>query len=118
MGPYVLGMLSAYWVLNAKVAPKRYYILEVICALLIFVIGYVGVDTLSNFLPAKTYYVYRSIVRVIYGLCWSYLIPGFLMTDPIPYYCSACCCRSFLAWSIWLPMATISYSFYVWHLLI
>lgn len=61
-------------------------------------------------------YIYRNIHCQLYGAAWMYLVPGFLSKEHIPCYRPTRCCRAFLGWSFWLPLATISYSLYVYHI--
>ena len=59
--------------------------------------------------------------RPLYGACVAYLI---LLTisaadnTKIPCYRPTRWLRAFLEWNFWLPIATCSYSMYVWHILV
>jgi peptidoglycan/LPS O-acetylase OafA/YrhL len=59
--------------------------------------------------------------RTIYGACLAYLILLVISADTkvqIPIYRPTKWMRAFLEWNFWLPIATFSYSMYVWHILV
>lgn len=117
MGPYFLGMIAAYWVLNPSAAPARNSLLEVICVILIISMSWVGLDS-AYFFPPTMSYIYRCAGRTVYGACWCYLVPGVLTKEETPKYRPAYCCKALLSWSFWLPLATVSYSVYIFHYVI
>ncbi len=56
--------------------------------------------------------------RVAYGLALSYLLALMLspkVEDTIPWYRPNKFLRWMLSWSMWVPVATLSFSFYLWH---
>lgn len=67
-------------------------------------------------LPGVPLYFYKSLVRVVFGACWCYLLPGFLTKDHIPAYRATRYCRTFLSSSFWVFFANISFPGYIWHM--
>jgi len=127
IGPYLLGMISAYWVINPEAAPERYALGELVCLGGVLTISYVGAwGVFYNFiaedgkqmLPGVPLYFYKSLVRVVFGACWCYLLPGFLTKDHIPAYRATLYCRSFLGSYFWVFFANISFSGYIWHMIV
>lgn len=114
-GPYFLGMIAAYWHMNPQSEPPRYTLLEILCVCTIIFISFVGGGGEYVFGTVGSL-LYRICHRSLYALAWTYLVPGFLAKDRIPWYRPAFCCRGCLGSVFWLPLATVSYSLYVYHI--
>ena len=114
MGPYFLGMIAAYWHLNLEKAPTRRVELEVSAVSLIVYIAIQGAGG-ATWYPGVILWMYRISSRVIFATCWAYLMPGLLSIDEIASYFPTKHLRRFLSANFWVPIATISYSFYLIH---
>ena len=125
-GPYFLGMIAAYWHLNPEsrpdLNPMCQTLLEYICVYILVSIGLFGAqsETIRIKSPDGTEWnsivawIYGSVSRSLYAAAWFWLIPFFLEKGHIPAYRPAYCCRAYLGCKGWVPLATISYSMYVW----
>ena len=63
--------------------------------------------------------IYVGIARQIFGLCLSYLLYIMILPNPntsISLWRPTCYMRSLLSSNIWVPIATLSYSLYLWHI--
>ena len=61
-------------------------------------------------------YIYFNLSRPVYGMCLSYLLAIIVTAkEDASFFRPSGFLRAFLSWSFWLPIATVSYSFYVWH---
>ena len=128
-GPYFLGMIAAYWHLNPSekpvLRPICHTLLEYFCLIILFSIGLFGVkagDVRITGINGEEWnrfvgWIYGSVARCAYGAAWLWLMPSFLSNETIPMYRPASWCRAFLGCGGWLPIATLSYSIYVWSVL-
>lgn len=96
----------------------KYAVLEWICFLVILVMGYMGADERANlFLDPVAHLYYANSARSIYGICLAYLIFKMLSVPPDqPLGCRpTALMRAVLSWDFWVPIATLSYSLYLFH---
>ena len=110
----IFNTIYACWHMNPEKEMCRHVLLEILCVCVLIFIGIVG--TGGEVLGVVVSYIYRSASRSIYAAAWCYLAVGFLSKNDIPMYRPSFCCKHCLGWSFWLPLATVSYSMYVYHI--
>jgi len=121
LGPYIFGMIAALSYQtnhDNDLLSKTPLWKEWLAFLTVIFIGFSDVDpfALDKSVPRL---IYISTFRTIYGGCLSYLI--LLMISPIPSEAMRWSrptkyIRGFLSFFLWLPIANLSYSMYLWHL--
>jgi hypothetical protein len=117
MGPYLAGMYAAYHTnkVNEDPAGPLSNFVEWVAFALLLTIGFFGTD-----FPVETaalYYVYYCLHRIIFGWCVAYLTAVMLSVkaeEPLGIRPSAML-RCFFSLGCWVPLATLSYSFYVFN---
>ena len=125
MAPYGFGMYAAYLHLQGtKYLDSKFnylIVLEWICFI------HVLLNPLVNFVdspvsgPSYAWLMTLLAVfqRSLYGASLSFLLVLMLSVPPdeiIPWYRPSKVLRAFLSWSLFLPIATLSFSFYLMHL--
>ena len=75
----------------------------------------------SDYYPwmGKVYFYYKIGGRFILSLSWGGLLYNIIMTkaeDKIPIYYPSCFFRWILSWNLWVPIAVLSFSMYVYHI--
>lgn len=122
MSSYFLGAISALWYEQPRKAPDRSKELEFLCTIVILAISYLGANGPiidgEQVLRGYWFWFYMSTIRIIFGLCWCYMIPGILTNTEITSDTPAYYFHALLSSKIWLPISTISYTIYIWHTLI
>ena len=96
-------------------------VLEWLAFLTLNAIGWIGPSLPDITDNANIKFIWLCIVsRQLYGACLAYLILLCISanedTNPIPWYRPTRWIKGFLCMNIWLPIATFSYSMYIWHL--
>lgn len=96
--------------------------LEILCFFLMIIISYFGANPEAQILfpcPAQLQWILAGSIRQIYGLIISYLLHLVLNpeTPKLSIFRPARFIRAFLSWKIWIPIAMLSYSFYLLHIL-
>ena len=122
-------MIVAYWHLHPSekpaLRPACQTLLEYLCLIVLFAISLfgakpgdiriIGVD--GEEWNRYVGWIYKSVARSAYAAAWLGLMPAFLSDEAIPVYRPASWCRAFLGGGGWLPIATLSYSIYVWSVM-
>jgi hypothetical protein len=124
MGPYGFGMYAAYVHLSGVnlLENSLSYLFEWISFLALLLIPFVHFivplwPRTANL--AWLTFTWTVTERTFYGLALAYLLSLMLSVKPeesIPFYRPTCFLRAFYSMSIWVPIATLSYSFYLLHL--
>lgn len=76
----------------------------------------------NQLIPTIDYPIFNKYLlifgRQIFGLCLSYLV--YLALNPaikmIPYFRPSRLVSMILSWKFWIPIATLSYSIYLFHI--
>ena len=125
ISPYIFGMVVALEHRadkEKKIFKNSYVIIEWIAFIYVFGFGFIGIMFPSNESTNITWPLlvfYASIGRALYGLCFAHLIKLIISPapeDPIPFYRPSNFLRSLFSMSIWVPIANLSYSVYLWHI--
>jgi peptidoglycan/LPS O-acetylase OafA/YrhL len=125
--PYGFGMLAATLFHMNKwrdFLKETNIVLEWIAFLVLMIIGWVGPNLPEDYTEiAQIKFLWLiCIARSLYGAVLAYLILLCVSADtvvnPIPWYRPTRWIRAFLCLDIWLPIATVSYSMYIWHLIL
>ena len=81
-----------------------------------------GGDTERNlWMNPVVHFIYTALSRSVYGGCLTYLVAAMLDAHPdesITGYRPTSFLRWFLSWDFWVPIARLSYSVYLWHIVI
>lgn len=81
-------------------------------------IGGFPVYASSSLINSTVTFIYTCLGRQIYGASISYLLLLMLSPKPeenIPWYRPTKYMRGYLSWKIWLPLANLTYAFYLFH---
>jgi len=92
---------------------------EWLAFLTVFFLGFIGGDPFGGTKYDFLGFLYAPFFRAVYGGCLSYLILLMISPDPnstIPYSRPTKFIRGFLSLPFWIPIATLSYSIYLWHI--
>ena len=121
LSPYIFGMIAA---LRHR-ADKDRKILEnsSVCGewlafLMFFWIGFDPAEGLM--LHPDVLKFWYSLYRPLYGLCLAHLIKLMISPAPedtIPMHRPTKFLRAFFSMSMWVPIANLSYSVYLWHII-
>lgn len=121
--PYGFGMYVAYRFNKYEsgfLHEQSFFFFEWIALAIVMLISHYGAKSVTlPELDPPVHFVYIMTVRPLYGLCLAYLIEMILSPKPdqtIAYYRPSKYLRWFLSSRFWVPIATTSYSFYIWHL--
>ena len=124
MSPYLAGMYAAYFHLKGNAQRlQRSLLFEWISIIGLTFISYKGASWISGNKPDEiplsmfAQVCYVSGVRTLYGLFSAFLLTKMLSVKPSEPLGKrpAACLRSCLSWNCWVPIATISYSLYLFH---
>jgi len=121
LSPYIFGMVVAMeHRLNKerKIFENSYIIVEWIAFIIVIGIGFTGGDPLNG-KGGFVLVIWTAIFRPLYGLCLAHLIKLMISPmpeDTIPIYRPIKVLRGFLSMSMWVPIANLSYSVYLWHM--
>ena len=136
LSPYGFGMYAAYVFLDDLKTHKKdplinglylnnlsTAVLETLCFITTWILAiygsHLGGAIRSTPLSPNVEYVYAGLVRPLYGLTLTYVV--YLALNPacpeISWYRPAKITRTILSWNIWLPFATLSYSCYLFHII-
>ena len=94
---------------------------EWIAFILMWTTAYIGgfpVFSTAVLQNSSLIFIYTCLGRQIYGASISYLLLLMLSPKPednIPWYRPTKYMRAFLSWKIWLPLANLTYTFYLFH---
>lgn len=121
--PYVFGMWAAHiyhFSENINYQTSTNVVYEWVCLILILAICFIGVSPhqYASWAPVP-HFIYMTTCRQIFGAAVAYLIHMMLTPKPetpIDWYRPSCFLRWILSKQFWVPIATISYSFYVFHI--
>ena len=125
MSPYGFGMYAAYVHLSGinfmDSKYNRLIILEWLCFIIVLVNPFLNLMDPIYEGPNLAWLMIIQIVfqRSIYGSSLAFLMTVMLSVKPeenIPFYRPTKYLRAFLSWSLWVPFATLSFSFYLMHL--
>lgn len=122
MSPYGFGMYAAY--IHLKDDDHSFFsrssiILEWLCFIVFAFLVPLNTVFVANFGIPILNVIWICTSKQLYGLSISYLLTIILSPKPddsIPCYRPSKFLRWILSWSMWVPVASLSYSFYLWHL--
>jgi len=114
--------MSANYEYMKSYKTKALEILAVLITSFLPIIGVEPVEDVKSLIPYTDYPVFNLLVwifgRQIYGLCLSYLV--YLALNPantmVSFFRPSRIMNMILSWRIWIPVATLSYSMYLFHL--
>lgn len=123
ISPYVFGMWAAYLYSKDKLhnyQTNENIIFEWISFIVIITISIIGVypTQFSSWSPLP-HFMFLVSCRQLFGASIAYLIHLMLSPKPetpIKWYRPTCFLRWLLSKKLWVPLATVSYSFYVFHI--
>lgn len=118
--PYGFGMYAAYLIVRGGVKYQEQIsaIFEWLAFITLLAIPWSPQLYMSNLISPQARYFFNVFDRPLYGLCLAVLIVLMLSPKPdesISWYRPSRYMRGFLSASIWLPVAVVSYSLYLFH---
>ena len=116
MSPYICGMVCAQRYLKGVKAPNL--AMEMVAFIVLVAISWVGASGMINrfYLPAVINNVWTCIARQVFGVCLSYILFQMLSREKISKVSPVFWLKSFLSLKVWVPIANLSYTIYLWHL--
>ena len=121
MSPYIAGMYAAYiyHMDDGSFAASQTAVREwiAVAGLLIVGVFYGGNFYSGDGWPGPLYFFYFNLNRPIFGACLSYLTAIIVTTkkDQDLGLRPSVPLKACLSWSFWVPIAIVSYSFYLVH---
>ena len=122
MSPYGFGIMAALVYLKNR-EDKSYVNNSSVLKEWLAFFGCLVVTTFGSFpfpfsTPSWLCLIYWSFSRSIYGLCLSYLMLLMVSqnSEPLPWYRPVRYMKWILSANFWVPIATLSYSVYIWHI--